>query len=409
MRCFQLSTVDGVEVLPGALARLSDDENDLDQTPASGRLTQDCWVLGEELIEHPASLLLSPDAEVELKRSGDELPSRVAESLFWAGRYAERAEAIARLLRTVLLRLNGERTADELPELPRLVAALAALGQIDPDYAVDFLGVNIPRPEDVLPGSVFDSHQPRGLVRTVQLMQRSANSVRDRLSLDAYRIVQRLGSLAETPIDDQDDGAKLDRLDAMISSFLALAGVTAESFVRTHARQFLELGRRIERADHTSELLLATLAWPSNDSRNICEAVLETSDSLMTYRSRYLNLVRMAPVIDLLVTDETNPRSLRFQMDEIVSLLTSLPSVSRTIGAGADERLAFELQHQLIMALPNELSQRSPDGTLRNLEVKLRRIIDKLPLLSDAIAARYLIHTGQLQTLTGVAPSNAAE
>ena len=409
MRCFQLHTADGVEVLPGALARLSDVENDLDQTPASGRLTQDCWVLGEEATDDHPSLLLSPEAEVKLKRSGDELPSRVAEQLFWMGRYAERAETISRLLRTVLLRLNGERTSEELPELPRLVAALAAMGQIDPDYAVDFLGANIPRPEDVLQRSVFDANQPLGLVRTVQLMQRNANSVRDRLSLDAYRIVQRLASLAESSIDDLDDGAKLNRLDEMISSFLALAGVTAESFVRTHARQFLELGRRIERAENTSEVLLATLAWPSKDNRNICEAVLETSDSLMTYRSRYLNLVRLAPVIDLLVTDDTNPRSLRFQFDEIVSLLTGMPSVSRTVGAGADEKLALQLQHQLVLAVPSQLNQRSSNGTLRNLEVQLRRVLEMLPELTTAISARYLIHTEHLQTLTGVAPANPPE
>ncbi|QDT09534.1 hypothetical protein K239x_14800 [Planctomycetes bacterium K23_9] len=403
MRCFQLSTANDVEVLPGALARLSDDENDLDQTPASGRLTQDCWVLGEETADDQNSLLHPASAPVSLRRSGDELPSRVAEHLFWMGRYAERAEAIARLLRTVLLRLNGERNADELNELPRLVAALAAMGQIDPDYAIDFLNTNFPRPEDILPRSVFDPSQPRGLVRTIELMQRSAMSVRDRLSLDAYRIVQRISDLAKLPIDVDDDGANLIRLDELISAFLALAGVTAESFVRTHARQFLELGRRIERSDHTSELLLATISWPAKDDRVVCESVLETCDSLMTYRSRYMNLVRLAPVIDLLVTDDTNPRSLRFQMDEIVELLTSLPSVSRTVGAGPDERIALALKHELVMAIPAELSKRSPNGTLRQLEDKLRRIIDDLPTLSDAISARYLIHTGQQQTLTGVA------
>ena len=109
------------------------------------------------------------------------------------------------------------------------------------------------------------------------------------------------------------------------------------------------------------------------------------------------------------MTDDTNPRSLRFQIDEIVSLLTGMPSVARTVGAGPDEKLALELQHQLMMAVPSQLSQRSTNGTLRNLEVKLRRIIELLPELTTAISARYLIHTEHLQTLTGIAPANLPE
>ncbi|MGB7344210.1 MAG: circularly permuted type 2 ATP-grasp protein [Pirellulaceae bacterium] len=409
MRCFQLNTGDRIEVLPGALARVSDDENDLDQTPASGRLTQDCWIIGDRIADEQLSLLHPESKPLELRRSGDELPSRVAEHLFWMARYAERAEAIARLLRTVFLRLGGERNSFQLPELPRLVSALAALGQIDPDYAVDSLGQNIPRPEDILPNSILDPNQPRGLAQSIELMQRNATAVRDRLSLDAYRIVQKLSDLASLPFDDQDDGTKLDRLDEIIMAFMALAGITAESFVRTHARQFLELGRRIERADHTSELLLATLAKPVKDVRSLCESVLETSDSIMTYRSRYLNLVRMAPVIDLLVTDTTNPRSLRFQLDEIVLLLTGLPSVSRTVGAGPDERIALDLQHLLIMASPESLSRCAADQSLQSLQVLLTRIIESLPSLSDAVCARYLSHTGHLQTLTGIAPTTTTD
>ncbi len=150
----------------------------MDQSPISGRLGQDCWVIGEAPVDTETTLLPPAGAAIRLTRSGAELPSRVAENLFWFGRYVERAEAIARLLRTSLTRLSGENEIADMPDVPRLIAALAAIGQIEPDYAIKELGESLPNLEKMLPQSAFDRHQPRGLQVSVMNMMGNASAVR---------------------------------------------------------------------------------------------------------------------------------------------------------------------------------------------------------------------------------------
>ncbi|TWU51798.1 circularly permuted type 2 ATP-grasp protein [Rubripirellula reticaptiva] len=405
LRCFQLQTNRGVEVLPGAMARLSPTENQLGRSGTSGQLTQDVWVASDQPVDNETTLLPSPDATIVLKRSGDELPSRVAEHLFWLGRYAERGESIARLLRSTLIRLASENELDALPEVPRLIAALAAIGQIEPDYAIAPLEVAMPKLEDILPASVLDVSQPRGLQSTIRSVVHNASIVRDRLSIDAYRIIQHAEADLNAPLAERTIGRLIERMNGLIGDLLAFAGVISESFTRTHAWQFLEIGRRIERAYQTAELLSATLVPVGEGERAICEAVLETSDSLMTYRSRYLNLVQVAPTLDLLVTDESNPRSIRYQLDEIARVFEQLPNGKRVVGLGVDEKIAFDMLHHLRMADPNVLSNSGDSDRRVQLNRLLEHILDGLPELSNAIAARYLIHTGTTQSLTGVSPT----
>jgi uncharacterized alpha-E superfamily protein len=409
LRTFQLLTEGDVQVLPGGLARVGQDELELSRSPVIGQMTLDCWVTSDTPIEEHQSLLPDSDAPIRLRRSGDELPSRVAEHLYWLGRYAERAEGIARALRTTLSRIAGEEDWGSRPEIRRLVYALASMGQIEASFAVDSFAANMPQVEQTLPDSILDRDQPRGLIRTMDSVMHNATAVRDRLSVDAYRIVGRAYQELKAPVSAVSASAPsrvsidqaIERVGTLVVDLLALAGVFSESFVRTHAWQFLELGRRIERADQLCDLLATTLCPATKDGKAICLAVLETTDSSMTYRSRYLNLVRLAAVIDLLVTDETNPRSLRFQLDRITELMEQLPSVEGPVGLDAIQRIVLDMQYHVTTADPTGLAQPAEDGKLQTLDALLRRVSESLPRLSEGINARYLIHTEAQQFLTG--------
>jgi uncharacterized circularly permuted ATP-grasp superfamily protein/uncharacterized alpha-E superfamily protein len=403
LRSFQLQTARGVEVLPGGLARVSPDTERLDQSPISGRLGQDCWVIGESPVDTETTLLPPAGAPIRLRRSGAELPSRVAENLFWFGRYVERAEAIARLLRTSLTRLSGENEITEMPDVPRLIAALAAIGQIEPDYAIKELGESLPDLEKMLPQSAFDRRQPRGLQVSVMNMMGNASAVRDRISLDAYRILMRIDDdlRQHAQGQDRDIAATLEQINRLITALLAFGGLASESITRTHAWRFLQLGRRIERAWQTAELLSATLGNVIADERILLESVLRASDSLMTYRVRYLLQLQPAAVIDLLITDETNPRSIGFQVQRIDQLIAGLPTDEGFVGLGQDERLAKNLRHQIQMSDAFQLAHADEHGSRNELKTLLEKMITGLPQLSDAITARYLIHTGGAQALTG--------
>ncbi len=403
LRSFQLQTAASVEVLPGGLARVSPESEPLDQSPTSGRLGLDCWVIGEHPVDTETTLLPPAGETIRLTRGGDELPSRVAENLFWFGRYFERAESIARLLRTTMTRLAGENELVDMPDVPRLIAALAAVGQLDPDYAIKEFEKALPTLETVLPESVFDAAQQRGLLASLTNMMNNASAVRDRISLDGYRILTRIDDElqdAET-FASRDMTATIDRVNRLIPAMLAFAGLASESMTRTHAWRFLELGRRIERAWQTAELLAATLVDVIADEQQLLESVLRTRDSLMTYRVRYLHQLQPAAVIDLLITDNTNPRSIIFQLQRIDELIVELPGDATEAGLDQDEKLAKDLLHQVQMPDPFALSRVGEQRTRGELKRLLEFLIARLPQLSDAISARYLIHTAGVQALTG--------
>ncbi|MCD0458438.1 circularly permuted type 2 ATP-grasp protein [Roseiconus lacunae] len=444
LRSFQLNTPKGIEVLPGGLARAGQDELELARSLTSGGTTLDCWVTSDKSVDQHKTLLKDTKSTITIRRGGADLPSRVAEHLFWLGRYAERAESAARLLRTTLNRVSGEDNWETLPEVRRLIYALASAGQIEPSYAVEPFSSNLPAIDQVLPAAVLDRVQSRSLCRSMDAILHNAASVRDRLSIDAYRIIQRAARDLNRPIDfddtiDFDESRRgdrdanlevgnaavksstppakpsadagtaqgltineaLDRSGRLIVDLLALAGLTSESVVRTHVWQFIELGRRIERAESICDLVTTMLCPPTENGKQICEAALEVSDCLMTYRSRYINLVQLAPVIDLLVTDETNPRSLQFQFDRIASLMDKLPTVEGPAGLDAILRLVSGLQFRVTTADPIKLSELAKDGRLENLQRLLEEIAAELPELFNQINARYLIHTESTQQLTG--------
>lgn len=501
LRSFQIQVAGKVEVLPGGLVRVSPTSEGVENPHHSTQLGQDCWVVADGPVDQSSTLLPSPHVPLRFVRGGAELPSRVAENLFWLGRYSERAEAIARLLRTTMLRLVGEQSAADTPEMPRLIAALAAIGQIEPDYAVKELQGGLPSLDDALPKSLYTIDQQRGLSPSVSALADKATAVRDRISLDAYRIVQQIQEELAQPVQiraKSDTRLAIARLTRLITGLLAFSGLGSESFTRTLGWRFLQLGRRIERAWQTAELLRATLvdldslnrsaksqanqaasgpppdkdakaiagandasnsqttkvsgqvagqlmnssgngSTPTaksasdqsattpnpgaahsgttanpptpdsttpprphvSDERPVLEAVLEATDSIMTYRSRYLLRLEPDATLDLLITDETNPRSILFQLERIAEVMGPLPVEADEVGVPYDRRLAFDLLHKVRMAQPTLLAAASPAGRREALDHLLEILTEGLPELSNAIAARYLIHTVASQALTG--------
>ncbi len=414
LRSFQVQTAGGVDVLPGGLVRVSPTADGIDHAHGAVQLGQDCWVIADEPVDASSTLLPSPNQPLKLLRGGAELPSRVAENLFWLGRYSERAEAIARLLRTAMMRLSGEQLATTIPEMPRLVAALAAIGQIEPDYAVEGLSGTLPGLEEALPRSVYAIDLHRGLSPSVTAMVDQATAVRDRISLDAYRIVRRVEDELVKPTDPSvrtDSRTAINRLSRLITELLAFSGLGQESITRTLGWRFLQIGRRIERAWQTAELLRSTLVdcnpnrggKSANDERPVMEAVLEACDSVMTYRSRYLLHLEPAATLDLLITDETNPRSILFQLERIAEVMDRLPIEADGVGIPIDRRTAMDLLHIVRMCQPAELAAATRTGKREQLDQLLEMLTERLPELSDQIAARYLIHTTASQKLTGQA------
>ena len=393
-RFFVAADGDSFQTLPGGLARSSPDRLALDRSMATGERAQDVWIESDGP-EEPISLLRSSDVPLVLKRSGNDLPSRDAENLFWLGRMIERADGAARGLR-VLLKHEMTNEDDESDVVhSAMVRALASLGQLEPGLAVDGLKKGLPNFEVSLSASVFNSQEALSLKSTMDGVSRLVNSVRDRLSTDAWQTLHQLRdewNPSAARLTKIDSTVLLQLVQRVIDATAQFSGLSSESMTRTQVWRFLELGRQIERVWHTATILQSTLVDVSVPESMVIEVVLESCDSIMTYRGRYLSTLQAEAAIDLLVTDDTNPRSLVFQLNRIQDHVSRLPSAGQAV-LGQDERLAMSLHNSIRLSEPRDLAH-AEDGQRRSLDRLMQRLLDQIPKLSNAISQRYLIHAG---------------
>ncbi|NQV26934.1 MAG: circularly permuted type 2 ATP-grasp protein, partial [Rhodopirellula sp.] len=393
-RFFVAADGDSFHTLPGGLARTSPDRLSLDRSMAAGERAQDVWIESDGP-EEPVTLLRSSDVPLVLKRSGNDLPSRDAENLFWLGRMVERADGAARGLRVLLQHLSGDQDDESSVVRVVLVRALAALGQLEPSLAVEGLKSGLPDLEESVPASVFDLRESLSLKVTMDGVARLVNTVRDRLSADAWQTLNQLHpdwNVSATKVKQIDSTRLLQLVQRVINGVAQFGGLSSEGMTRTQVWRFLELGRRIERVWHTATILQSALVQISDPEQFVLEVVLESCDSIMTYRGRYFSTMQAEAVIDLLATDDTNPRSLIFQLNRIQEHVAKLPSARQAV-LGLDERLALSLHNSVRLAEPHELAQ-VDDGQRRSLDRLMQRLLDQIPKLSDAISQRYLIHAG---------------
>jgi uncharacterized alpha-E superfamily protein len=110
-------------------------------------------------------------------------------------------------------------------------------------------------------------------------------------------------------------------LDRAVTSMMTLSGFVLDGMTRGTGWRFLSLGRRVERlADACSMLEVAT----NEGRKHGLDWLLELADSTVTYRSRYLVAPEWMPVLDLLLRDEANPRSVAFQVKGLSEYVAKL-------------------------------------------------------------------------------------
>ena len=167
-----------------------------------------------------------------------------------------------------------------------------------------------------------------------------------------------------------------------------------ESMTRSAGWRFLDMGRKLERAQHTLSLLRSTLVIVTSSEGPLLEALLEIADSSMTYRRRYQGSVQTAAVLDLLLADETNPRSLVFQFAALADDVEDLPRETTSQPRRTPEqRLMLSALTELRLAEADQLAQANETGSRPRLKELIDRLADNLPALSDALTQTYLSHS----------------
>jgi uncharacterized circularly permuted ATP-grasp superfamily protein/uncharacterized alpha-E superfamily protein len=412
LRTFAVAHEGQYRVMPGALSRMSPQEGFVGESVAEGEVSKDVWVLASAPVKS-VTLLRPNRAAVQLRRSGNDLPSRAADNLYWLGRFVERAESKVRHLRSAIVRL----TTDVAPVGPLEVAALIeSLSEnndwhAEPNEEGELLVERI-RAEAV--SFIFDETHESGLFRTLRSLRRTGAAIRDRLSIDSWRIVNQLhsGALFGRPTEGARPGDLLVLLNQMVTLLSAFSGLATESMTRAQSWRFLDMGRRIERAQQTLQLLKRTLVEVRDDVAPPLEAVLEIANSTMTYRYRYLTSLQLAPVLDLILVDETNPRAVGFQLAALAEHVKQLPGEAADAEQRPEPRIVLAAQAALRLCDVDAFCEPDETGRRAALGDFLEQESGHLRRLSDAITQRYLSHTGpshQLGMMAVSVPSPAGD
>lgn len=387
LRTYVLNTGNGWIAMPGGLVRVAGADGPVVSMQKGGH-SKDAWVLWDAPVD-TFSMLRRRDQQVELRRGAVDLPSRAADNLFWLGRYAERAECIARLLRCLMTRVRRVNGA-ELACLFRLHSCFDSKKDTLPKdrapHARDL--------ENELISLMSDGERNDGLASTLAELQRVGGQLRERLSTDMSRLVGQLGDSAA--VEDymlfvEYSGV----LNGALELLSAFSGMERENITRGPGWVFLSLGRRLERALFSVRQLRELAAPFDENSWPLLEYLLEVADSSMTYRSRYFTTLQPVAVLDVLMADESNPRSLEFQMRHLVDLYRKLPRcVAEDLKAleHALERLHEIDLETLEYPLPGADRPAENPAARQKLDRALGQVDDLLSLWADNVTNYYFGH-----------------
>ena len=333
---------------------------------------------------------------------------RVLSDLFWLGRYAERAENMARLLNVTRERYHEYRYRQEMAGSECVPVLLAAIGQITGSDTGD--GGDYAEMIAIAPSTLWsvtaDRHRSGSLAQSVERLGLAARSVRDQMSNDVWMVLAAVERAvlrtSVTPPESQTEGdtylASAHSL--TLAGMLALSGVAAESMVQDVGWTLMDIGKRIERGLGLTALLRATLTdvRSRQAEQTITESALVACESAVSYRRRTLGMVSIAAIADLVLFDAENPRSLIYQFERLRSDLKGLPASS---GSSRPERLTEELAARLRRVDPDELEVVSAQGRREKLAELLDGLHRDLRELSGAITTAHLSLPGGMQPLWG--------
>jgi uncharacterized circularly permuted ATP-grasp superfamily protein/uncharacterized alpha-E superfamily protein len=380
LRVFACASPNGYVVMPGGLTRVASGADARVISMQRGGSSKDTWVLSAGQV-NTFSLLRREIGPRELVRAGTNLSSRVVENLYWFGRYCERCDATARLLRVALGQLLEETAADSrdgrapVLALLRRATILPKEGE-DPDDAALVGALRAAFADESLPG----------LASGLRELARVASHLRERLSLDQWRTLNRMAR-GERRRRTMTLADVLGELDAVIGQFTTLSGFALDGMTRDPGWRFLSVGRRIERLQSLAAILKHAL---EGDAQGDLNWLLRLTDSIITYRARYSTRPQWLPVLDLLVRDEANPRAIAFQVHGLRDYARKLAELFGQVGEENFEGVA------------GALAALDPGADLRHGSARLVALLEDCHgaayRLGEQIGHRFFSHVGARQT-----------
>jgi len=405
LRNFLVASGDDYEVMPGGLTRVARQKDNFVVSNQAGGISKDTWVLAPEP-DKPVSLWTQPKRNQLIDAVTEPLTSRAADNLFWVGRHLERTEAVTRLLRTVLVKYRVANESKDSIDTECLRVLLRTFTQVTGTYP-GFITceeelLNSPVPE--LLSLVKDVYRRGSLTANIQAFFQAAFSIRDLWSQDTWRSVDNIQRRwQQRVIGNEINTDQLpNHLDDLITGIVAFTGLTSESMTREAAWLMMDSGRRLERALALIALMRSTLALRHEDvlQNQVLEAVLVSTDSLTIYQRRYRSYIQLPLVLELLLLDETHPRSVAYQLHELSIHIAALPRVKVNSQLSEEERLILKAYTDLRLCNVFELTQTGEEeGIYADFEKLLYDTTALLWKLSESIANAYFSHSQTSQLI----------
>ncbi len=375
-------------VMPGGLSRSSPDRGVFIVSNQSGGISKDTWVLGtskRSAVEaKPVSLI---------KQVDNILPSRTGENLFWLGRYIERAIFLVRMLRIILKEYYETEDEFHMEDDITLVTLLQTLTSI----TATFPGFNhrktLHNPEKELISLVNDQNKPGSLSQTLQFFLSNGYAVRDRLGLDTWRIMDNISEEWDF-LKNQNNLNEINRsLDNLIVKLMAFHGLNFDNMTREPSWNILNIGRFLESSVKTCSILksILTKRHDPEAERTLLEYLLMINESLVTYRYRYRSTLEVFGVLNLLLIDELNPKSVTYQIGRIDLHVANMPSNNNHYLNPIRKKL-LETTTLVRLCEPHELSLAKNGKSRKELSKFLDNVIALLREASDMINQHYFSH-----------------
>lgn len=400
LRTFQVFGPDERPVLmPGGLCRVAHSQVSSDVSMQTGGVSKDVWVVGDASAPHdeaPIYQYLSTRAY----NSGSQaaLASRMADSLFWAGRYLDRAEGMIRGLLVIINATQESRNERDLATILQFMKGFAPNLNFDAVRAA--CPVNASADvliDEAMRQMIFGQGYPDRLLNVLSQLNRVMFSVKELMSGDLTRMLREL-PVERLPREGRGsvirDAALYATLKRLLDYMAAFGGIIAENTVRGPDWIFLNLGRRIERSIVLTELLRGCLERTGNNEEFLLLRLLEFADSAITYRRRYLSRIQVEAVCQLIVTDPSNPRSLAFQLSKILDHTRKLPHYDASDLKMVD-RLALRIYSDVLLLEADQLVAADPKGRRAAVTAFMQGALDSLMALSNELSSYYFSVTSR--------------
>ncbi|MEI9921072.1 MAG: circularly permuted type 2 ATP-grasp protein [Bacteroidota bacterium] len=404
-RNFLVSNGDGYVAMAGGLCRTSPDKGELSFSNQSGGISKDAWILSPEpyRVVNPLRENSNPNPTTQEE---DRLTSHAAENLFWVGRYTERVLGNARFLRTVMQFLSeGNRQVIESTQLTEkcLLTALTENTYTFPGFAGPEGEEKLDNPWAELKEVLLNEKRPGSIKSNFLSFKRSIHEVRELWSTDTWRVLRTMEEefSQDIPLSHQGHTRMLHTVDKLITFVIAFIGLNRESISRDQGWRVLDTGRKIEQSLLLLTMLRTTLVNKNSDQvdYHLQQSVLMSHECLVNYRYKYRQPINKQLVLDFMLFDSNNPRSITHLVSVLVFHLKQLPKDYSQHSLTSYERLILEADTLLKISDKTLLmGLNSEEETDTKLDEFLTKMYDLLSNIPGVISKTYFKHESSPRT-----------